>query len=45
MGKSYKPGVEYTDGSYTKLIGYYVEKLYGQEILFDDMNGPAVYLS
>ncbi len=39
MGKSYKPGVEYVDGSYSLLIGSFVN-----EVLYDQINGPAIYL-
>ncbi len=39
MGKSYKPGVEYIDGSYSLLIGSFVN-----EVLYDQINGPAIYL-
>jgi hypothetical protein len=41
MGESYKPGVPYIDGSYTKLIAYYL----GSSVtIFDKMNEPAIYL-
>lgn len=41
MGESYKPGVPYTDGSYTKLIAYYL----GSTITtFDNTENPAIYL-
>jgi UDPglucose 6-dehydrogenase len=41
MGESYKPGVPYIDGSYTKLIAYYL----GSTItVFDKVDEPAVYL-
>jgi len=39
MGKSYKPGVEYIDGSYSILIGSFIN-----EVRYDEMNGPAIYL-
>ena len=39
MGKSYKPGVEYVDGSYSLLIGSFVN-----EVLYDQIDGPAIYL-
>jgi UDPglucose 6-dehydrogenase len=41
MGESYKPGVPYIDGSYTKLIAYYL----GSSVtIFDKMDEPAIYL-
>jgi len=39
MGKSYKPGVEYIDGSYSILIGSFIN-----EVRYDEINGPAIYL-
>jgi UDPglucose 6-dehydrogenase len=39
MGKSYKPGVEYTDGSYSLLIGSFV-----LEVEYDTIDKPAIYL-
>jgi len=39
MGKSYKPGVEFVDGSYSLLIGSFIN-----EVLYDQINGPAIYL-
>jgi UDPglucose 6-dehydrogenase len=39
MGKSYKPGVEYTDGSYSLLIGSFIV-----EVEYDTINKPAIYL-
>jgi UDPglucose 6-dehydrogenase len=45
LGESYKPGVPYTDGSYTKLIGYYLEnKLEYKGLQYDKTDNPAVYL-
>lgn len=44
MGKSYKPGVEYTDGSYSVLVGYYVNFTYKENVDFDKIEEPAVYL-
>ena len=40
MGESYKPDVEYTDGSYSRLMGYYLK----DNIKYDVINGPAVYV-
>lgn len=45
MGESFKPNVPYTEGSYTKLIGYYLENKYGYEYLYyDQIIEPAIYL-
>jgi UDPglucose 6-dehydrogenase len=44
MGKSYKPGVEYTDGSYSVLVGHYVNFTYNEKVDFDKIEEPAVYL-
>lgn len=35
LGSSYKPGVTYTDGSFSLLVGYYVVKN-GYEVFFDN---------
>jgi len=50
-GKAYKPGVEYLDGSYSLLIGSYVEKLGYRPIYVDPLTGddyrpykPAIFL-
>jgi UDPglucose 6-dehydrogenase len=40
MGESYKPDVEYTDGSYSRLIGYYLK----DNVKYDIIDGPAVYV-
>jgi UDPglucose 6-dehydrogenase len=39
MGKSYKPGVEYVDGSYSILIGSFIEN-----VEYDTINKPGIYL-
>jgi UDPglucose 6-dehydrogenase len=45
LGESYKPGVPYVDGSYTKLIASYLIKDYNfKSIVFDKIEYPAVYL-
>jgi len=36
-GKAYKPGVEYTEGSYSLLIGYYVQQLGGSVSYIDPL--------
>jgi len=43
LGKSYKPGVDYEDGSTTILTGFYVEEM-GVGIEYDIINKPAIYL-
>lgn len=43
LGKSYKPDVEYLEGSTTILTSYYVNKL-GKEVEFDSTSIPAIYL-
>ena len=35
VGKAYKPHVEYVDGSYSLLVGHYVEK-FGVNVYYDD---------
>ena len=43
MGESYKPGVKYVDGSYSKLVGHYINSL-DKDITYDKINEPAIYL-
>ena len=44
LGKSFKPGVEYTDGSYSLLVGYYCVQ-HGKTVEYDTiLDRPAVYL-
>jgi UDPglucose 6-dehydrogenase len=43
LGKSYKPDVEYLEGSTTILTSYYVNKL-GKNVEFDNIEYPAIYL-
>lgn len=43
LGKSYKPDVEYFEGSTTILTGHYVEQM-GKSVEFDGEPKPAVYL-
>lgn len=43
MGKSYKPGVEYLEGSSSILVGHYVQKM-GKEVHYDDNNERGIYL-
>jgi len=41
-GKAYKPGVEYCDGSYSLLIGYYCEELGFRPTYIDPLTGDSV---
>ena len=41
LGESYKPGVPYTDGSYTKLIAHYLNY---DGLYYDQIIEPALYL-
>jgi UDPglucose 6-dehydrogenase len=41
-GKAYKPGVEYCDGSYSLLIGYYCEQLGCPPTYIDPLTGDSV---
>jgi UDPglucose 6-dehydrogenase len=43
MGKSYKPGVEYLEGSTSIMVGYYLEQQ-GYTVLYDNIDSPAIYL-
>jgi UDPglucose 6-dehydrogenase len=44
LGKSFKPGVSYTDGSYSMLVGHYCEQL-GAVVSYDSViTEPAAYL-
>lgn len=44
LGKSFKPGVSYTDGSYSILVGFYCEEL-GIKPTYDTLlSTPATYL-
>ena len=45
LGKSFKPGVPYTDGSYSMLVGHYCVQL-GAIVSYDnvDRNNPSAYL-
>ena len=52
VGKAYKPNVKYIDGSYSLLVGHYVEQL-GSKLFYHDplcgetapeTNGPYTYL-
>lgn len=39
LGKAYKPGISYTDGSYSLLVGYYIEKHNGKVYYYDPNTG------
>jgi UDPglucose 6-dehydrogenase len=41
-GKAYKPGVEYCDGSYSLLIGYYCEELGYNPTYIDPLTGDNI---
>ena len=44
LGKSFKPGVSYTDGSYSLLVAHYCEQL-GSSVDYDQiLSKPATYL-
>lgn len=43
LGKSYKPGVDYEDGSTSILTGFYVEEM-GVGVNYDIIDKPAIYL-
>lgn len=42
LGKSFKPGVSLTDGSYSLLVGYYLDEVYYD--IEPNINRPFVYL-
>ena len=41
-GKAYKPGVEYCDGSYSLLVGYYCEQLGCKPTYIDPLTGDNI---
>lgn len=42
-GRAYKPGVPYTEGSYSELIGYYIKELSGKDPIYvDPLTGDNV---
>jgi len=43
MGKSYKPGVDYVEGSTSIMVGHFCENQ-GYTVSFDDIESKAVYL-
>ena len=44
MGESYKPKVKLYDGSFSKLVGHYIETEFGKQINYDLTDTPAIYL-
>lgn len=45
-GKAYKPDVPYCDGSYSLLIGHYLEKIFNIEVIYvDPMTGDNLHKS
>jgi len=42
VGKAYKPAVPYTNGSYSLLVGYYIEELGGKVAYHDPNTGDLV---
>jgi UDPglucose 6-dehydrogenase len=42
MGESYKPGVPYTDGSYSRLIANFINIV--KDVEYDKVEYPAIYL-
>ena len=44
MGESYKPETNLTDGSYSKLISYYLKQIYNYDFKFDDINEKSIFL-
>jgi UDPglucose 6-dehydrogenase len=44
MGESYKMGVDLYDGSYSRLIGHYLENEFGRKIKYDMIDEPSVFL-
>lgn len=41
LGKSYKPGVEYQDGSYSILVAHYVRTKHEREVIWDKLPNEA----
>jgi UDPglucose 6-dehydrogenase len=44
MGESYKINVDLYDGSFSRLVGYYVKNVFNKEINYDVMDTPSVFL-
>lgn len=44
MGESYKINVDLYDGSFSRLVGYYVENVFNKEVNYDVMDTTAVFL-
>lgn len=43
VGKSYKPGVDYLEGSTSIMVGYYLEQQ-GYKVTYDNIDTQAIYL-
>lgn len=41
LGKAYKPGVPYVDGSYSLLVGHYIEEHGGSVTYYDPNTGDT----
>ena len=44
MGESYKPHVDYVDGSFSKLIGFYLTEIFRQNLEYDKIDKPSLFL-
>lgn len=44
MGESYKLNVKLYDGSFSRLVGYYIENEYKTEVKYDVIDAPAIFL-
>jgi UDPglucose 6-dehydrogenase len=44
MGESYKINVDLYDGSFSRLVGYYVKNVFNKEVNYDVMDTPSVFL-
>jgi UDPglucose 6-dehydrogenase len=44
MGESYKINVDLYDGSFSRLVGYYVENVFNKEVNYDVMDTPSIFL-
>lgn len=44
MGESYKINVDLYDGSFSRLVGYYVKNVFNKEVNYDVMDTPSIFL-
>lgn len=44
MGESYKLNVKLYDGSFSRLVGYYIENEFNQNVNYDVIDEPSVFL-